>query len=344
MKKITISILLALALSALLLFYLTSDQESSNIVSVKEVAPLSSDKELKSEISTRKHMEASSVTTELKSETPIGFLQETLTNSLDMRFVKIPSGTFMMGGGLSPEEVAKQYGGKKEWYEDDFPQHQVTITRPFYIQLTEVTVGQWRLFAKESKYKTEAEREGGATILTGTKFEKKQGFYWDNPGFEQNEKCPVTCISWNDAKAFIKWLSHKEGKEYRLPTEAEWEYACRAGSAGRFYFGNDQAELGKYAWYWNNSKKHVHAVGEKIHNAWGLYDVLGNVWEWCEDWYDKYPSNAVTDPTGPSSGSAKVFRGGSIHSHARFCRSAYRGGYSPDASFTSLGFRLVLIP
>ncbi|MBC8427138.1 MAG: formylglycine-generating enzyme family protein [Deltaproteobacteria bacterium] len=324
MKKFAVTALIALGLSVLLFFYFSTDNRKPKTEPIKE-------------------MEASRLETELRPEISSNFEQETLTNSLGMKFVKIPAGNFMMGSGLSPAEIEKQYGGKKEWYEDDLPQHRVTITRPFHVQTTEVTVGQWRSFIEDSHYKTEAEAEGGATILAGNKFEMKEGFYWDNPGFEQTEKSPVTCISWNDTNAFIKWLNRKEGKEYRLPTEAEWEYVCRAGSTGRFFFGNDQNKLGKYAWYWNNSKKHSHEVGVKLPNAWGLYDVLGNVWEWCQDWYAKYPPNEVIDPTGPSSGSEKVFRGGSIHSHARFCRSAYRGGYQPDGRFTSLGFRLVMI-
>ena len=324
MKKFAVIALIALGLSSLLFFYFSSDNNSSKTDPLKE-------------------MEASSLGQELKSEIPTNFEQEIFINSFGMKFVKIPAGSFVMGSGLSPAEVAQQYGGKKEWYEGGLPQHRVTITIPFYVQTTEVTVGQWRSFIEDAHYKTEAETDGGATILSGNKFEKKEGYYWNNPGFEQTDKSPVTCISWNDANAFIKWLGRKEKRTYRLPTEAEWEYACRAGSADRFYFGNDQTKLGKYAWYWNNSKNRSHEVGAKLHNAWGLYDVLGNVWEWCQDWYGKYPPNAVTDPKGPSSGSAKVFRGGSIYSHGRLCRSAYRGGYQPDGRFTSLGFRLVLI-
>ncbi len=281
---------------------------------------------------------------DLMAGTTSGSVERALTNSLGMKFVKIPSGSFMMGSAISPSEVASQYGGKKEWYEDDVPQHRVTISRPFHMQTTEVTVSQWRSFIKDTGYKTEAETTGGATILLGTKWEKIEGYYWDNPGFEQTEENPVTCVSWNDVQAFIKWLNRKEGRTYRLPSEAEWEYACRAGSTARFCFGDDLVNLGKFAWYSNNSNRSTHAVGQKELNAWGLYDMHGNVWEWCQDWYGKYSSATVADPEGPSSGSARVYRGGSAYSNARFCRAAYRGGYQPDGRFTSLGFRLVLTP
>jgi len=283
-------------------------------------------------------------TTDSKQGTTSGLNKEIFTNSLGMKFVKITSGNFMMGSGISPSEIARQYGGKEEWYKDDIPQHRVTIRHPFFVQTMEVTVGQWRLFVKDTSYKTEAETGGGATILTDNEWQKTEGYYWDNPGFPQTKMHPVTCVSWNDVQAFIEWLNRKEGKTYRLPTEAEWEYACRAGSTASFSFGDDLINLGKYAWYWNNANRRSHPVGKKEPNPWNIHDIYGNVWEWCEDWYGKYPAGPVVDPAGPSSGTAKVFRGGSAYSQAWFCRSAYRGGYQPDGSFTSLGFRLVSTP
>ena len=282
--------------------------------------------------------------TDSKQGATSGLNKEIFTNSLGMKFVKITSGSFMMGSGISPSDIASRYGGKEEWYEDDIPQHKVTIRHPFFMQTMEVTVGQWRLFVKDTGYKTEAETAGGATILTGNDWKKTEGYYWDNPGFAQTKMNPVTCVSWNDVQAFIEWLNRKEGKTYRLPTEAEWEYACRAGSTASFSFGDDLINLGRYAWYWNNANRRSHPVGKKEPNPWNIHDIYGNVWEWCQDWYGKYPSGPVVDPTGPSSGTAKVFRGGSAYSQERFCRSAYRGGYQPDGSFTSLGFRLVSTP
>jgi len=262
------------------------------------------------------------------------------TNSLGMKFIKIPSGSFMMWSGISASEVENQYGGKEKWYKDEHPQHRVTISKPFYMQSTEVTVGQWRTFAQDSGYKTEAETGGGAYVWTGKKWEKKEGTYWDNPGFNQGDNNPVTCVSWNDVQEFIKWLNRKEGKEYRLPTEAEWEYGARAGSTTRFCYGNNKDGLGEYAWYRDNSGKRTHSVGEKKPNSWGLYDMHGNVWEWLQDRYGDYPSGAVTDPTGPSSGSNRVNRGGSWGNDAGNCRSANRVRNEPGNRDNNLGFRL----
>jgi len=264
-----------------------------------------------------------------------------IRNSFGMEFVYIPPGTFMMGSSISPSEVEKRYGGKAKWYKDEHPQHRVTLTSGFYIQMTEVTVGQWRAFIQDTNYKTEAETGGGAWVWTGKKWEKKSGYYWDNPGFSQAEDHPVTCVSWNDVQKFIQWLNQKEGETYRLPTEAEWEYACRAGSTTPFYFGSDKGRLGEYAWYWNNSGKKTHAIAQKKPNAWGLHDMHGNVWEWCHDWYGDYPSGFVTDPKGPSGGSLRVIRGGSWYGIPRFVRSANRGRNDPGNRCSLLGFRLL---
>jgi len=265
---------------------------------------------------------------------------KTFTNSLGMKFAKIPSGSFMMGSGISASEAVSRYGGKEKYYEREHPQHRVTISKPFYMQKMEVTVGQWRSFIQDTGYKTEAETGGGAYVWTGKKWEKKEGTYWDNPGFNQGDNNPVTCVSWNDVQEFIKWLNRKEGKEYRLPTEAEWEYGARAGSTTRFCYGNNKDGLAEYAWYWDNSGKRTHSVGEKKPNSWGLYDMHGNVWEWLQDRYGDYPSGAVTDPTGPSSGSNRVNRGGSWGNDAGNCRSANRVRNEPGNRDNNLGFRL----
>ena len=214
------------------------------------------------------------------------------------------------------------------------------ISKPFYMQSTEVTVGQWRQFIQDIDFKTEAETGGGAWILTGAKLEFKEGYYWDNPGFEQSDKNPVTCISWNDIQAFVKWLNSKEEKTYRLPTEAQWEYACRAGSTTRFCFGNDRNRLGEYAWYRNNSGEHPYQVGEKEPNSWGLHDMHGNVSEWCQDWYGAYTAASVTDPKGPASGSDRVVRGGTWLGSARFCSSPFRYWFAQRSRLSGPGFRL----
>jgi formylglycine-generating enzyme required for sulfatase activity len=156
---------------------------------------------------------------------------------------------------------------------------------------------------------------------------------------------PAT-VSWNDAQEFIKRLNQKEGHtRYRLPTEAEWEYAARAGTTTAYSFGEDAKQLGRYAWYGEDfASGSTHPVGQKEPNGWGLYDVHGNVWEWVQDWYDEryYASSPSVDPTGPPSGSGHVVRGGSWHQTATSWRSAFRRQYDPDYRGISIGFRLVL--
>ena len=235
---------------------------------------------------------------------------KTFTNSIGMKFAYITPGAFMMG---SP------YG--ESGRDKDETQHQVTLTKGFYMQTTEVTQGQWY-------------------AIMGTRPWSGKEFVLDNANN------PAVYISWNDCQEFIKRLNQKEGtNKYRLPTEAEWEYACRAGSTTRFYFGESGSLLGDYAWYdknaWDAGEKYAHTVAQKQPNAWGLYDMHGNVWEWCQDWHGNYPSGLVTDPAGPSSGAVRVLRGGSWFNHAGSVRSAYRAGCSPDYGNHFLGFRTV---
>jgi formylglycine-generating enzyme required for sulfatase activity len=140
---------------------------------------------------------------------------------------------------------------------------------------------------------------------------------------------------------FIRQLMAREGHRYRLPTEAEWEYAARAGTTTVYSFGNEASQLGTYAWYRDNARQTTHPVGHKQPNAWGLFDVHGNVWEWVQDWYGAYAADAVPDPQGPSSGSYRVIRGGSRLNDAKDCRSANRNGVPPDGRDDDLGFRLL---
>ncbi|MFQ5853245.1 MAG: formylglycine-generating enzyme family protein [Candidatus Binatia bacterium] len=225
----------------------------------------------------------------------------TLTNSIGMPFVLIPAGEFMMG--LTGHDADT----------DEQPVHKVIISRRFYLGKYEVTQRQW-------------------TTVMG-----------DNPSrFAGDANRPVEQASWEDVQEFIRRLNAREGgTKYRLPTEAEWEYAARAGSTTIYSFGNDQRWLGEYAWYADNSDGQTHPVGQLKPNNWGLYDLHGNVWEWVQDWYGDYSTGTITDPPGPVSGSAKVVRGGSWAYHARFCRSAYRYGLAPDYRFDSTGFRLL---
>ncbi len=190
--------------------------------------------------------------------------------------------------------------------DSDETQHKVTLTKGFWMLETEVTQKQWK-------------------AVMGSL--PDCGFKGDN--------LPVECVSWNDCQEFCKKCTQL-GLPVQLPTEAQWEYACRAGSTGA-YAGN----LDEMAWYSSNSGSTTHPVGTKKANAWGLYDMHGNVWEWCQDWYGDYPSGSVTDPTGPSSGSDRVRRGGSWGHNARLCRSALRNSYDPGNRYDHLGFRLV---
>ncbi|MEE8383301.1 MAG: SUMF1/EgtB/PvdO family nonheme iron enzyme [Thermodesulfobacteriota bacterium] len=246
------------------------------------------------------------------SKQPVTRHSKKITNSLGMEFVYIPPGTFMMGSAISPSAVEKRYGGKAIWYKDEHPQHRVALTNGFYMQATEVTQGQWK-------------------AVMGS-----------NPSRFKGNDLPVERVSWVNAQEFIRKLNQREGGDkYRLPTEAEWEYACRAGSTAPFYFGSDKSRLGEYAWYWNNSGQKTHATAQKKPNAWGLYDMQGNVYEWCQDWYGDYPSGSVTDHKGPSGGSNRVKRGGSWLNLPGLVRSANRFGYDPALRPVSLGFRLL---
>jgi formylglycine-generating enzyme required for sulfatase activity len=168
-----------------------------------------------------------------------------------------------------------------------------------------------------------------------------------NPSeFKGDQQRPVERVSWEEAVEFCRRLSQKEGKTYALPTEAQSEYACRAGSTTRYCSGDDESSLGEYAWYEKNSDKTTHPVGEKRPNAWGLYDMHGNVWEWCADWYDKeyHAGSPRNDPTGPSSGSYRVFRGGGWIYAAGNCCSASRNGNGPGYRDYDLGLRVLLVP
>lgn len=229
------------------------------------------------------------------------------TNSLGMKFIYIKPGTFMMG---TPAKTWETYSNE--------PQHSVTLTKGFYMQTTEVTQRQWKQ-------------------VMGTR--PWSGKYYVRGG----DNYPALYISWNDAQSFIRKLNLKEEDDkYRLPSEAQWEYACRAGSTAVYYFGNNEYRLGEYAWYYENAWiiGYANYVARKKPNDWGLYDMHGNALEWCQDWKASYPSNSVTDPTGPSSGSYRVLRGGGWCGNARECRSANRDDYSPYVGNRYIGFRL----
>ncbi len=230
---------------------------------------------------------------------------KTSINSVGMKFVLIPSGEFTMGSPASEKDR-----------DSDETQHKVKITKPFYMQTTEVTQAQWK-------------------AVMG-----------NNPSHFKGDNLPVEQVSWDDVQEFLKKLSAKEGAKYRLPTEAEWEYACRGGSTTRFCFGDDESKLGEYAWYGANSDSKTHPVEMKKPNAWGLYDMHGNVCEWCSDWYDKdyYSKSPANDPQGPASGSHRVLRGGCWGDIAGVCRSAFRRWNWPADRDYGIGFRVSRSP
>ncbi|NBS26939.1 MAG: formylglycine-generating enzyme family protein, partial [Gammaproteobacteria bacterium] len=224
-------------------------------------------------------------------------LPKSITNSIGMKLNRIPAGTFTMGEGDQA--------------------HRVTLTKPFFIGVTEVTNAQWKAV---------------------------MGRVPSN--WKDNEQ-PVEQVSWVEAVTYCKNLSalpqeRSAGRVYRLPTEAEWEYACRAGSATRYSFGDNEPQLGDFGWYAGNSRRLPHPVAKKNPNAWGLHDMHGNVWEWCSDWYGDYPRGAVTDPKGSKTGSDRVHRGGGWKNLAESCRSAERHGPGPSARYNDVGFRLAM--
>jgi formylglycine-generating enzyme required for sulfatase activity len=294
-----------------------------------------------------------------------------ITNSIGMKLTLIPSGEFKMGSGESAEDTAaffnKTYGENvltADFFKDEHPQHRVRITKPFYLGTYHVTRGQFRQFVKDSGYKTDAEKGVGFKGAFGwdtdkKKFDLNEKYSWRNAGFEQTDEHPVVNVSWNDAVAFCKWLSKKEGKTYRLPTEAEWEYACRAGTTTRYYSGDDPETLAKVGnvadaaakaqfpdWKYtikaNDGYVFTAPVGKFKPNAFGLYDMHGNAWQWCADWYgaEHYAASPVDDPTGPASGNDRVLRGGSWNNWPYNSRSARRVRYIPGSRSSNTGFRV----
>ncbi|MBP8130667.1 MAG: SUMF1/EgtB/PvdO family nonheme iron enzyme [Candidatus Hydrogenedentes bacterium] len=284
-------------------------------------------------------------------------------------FAWIPPGTFEMGSKLSPERVIATYAGE-EWWEEwkqyfdrEHPRHTVTLTRGFWLATKEVTVGEFRAFADAAGYQTDAEKGGSGFTLnleTGS-WEETRGASWRNPGWTLEDRQPVVLVSWNDAVAYCEWLSRKTGETYRLPAEAQWEYACRAGTDTEFWWGdrmedgrgclngedetqlpngNQRTDLFPFSdGYWN-----VSPVGSFKANPWNLYDMHGNVWEWGVDWLGDYPSSSVTDPAGPASGEYRVVRGGSWYYFPWCCRSPNRGFAPPENRGSDHGFRLLRTP
>lgn len=225
-----------------------------------------------------------------------------------------------LGGGLCLEfsfvpAGVFQMGSPEEGGDgDETPQRRVEIARPYYMGVFEVTQAQW---------------------------ERVMG---NNPSRFRGDSLPVDSVSWYECQRFLMRLSELTGRRFALPTEAQWEYACRAGSTSRWSFGDVPSELGEYAWYEENSGGKTHPVGEKRANAFGLHDLYGNVAEWCADWYaNPYPPGPAVDPAGPSSGVSRTIRGGAWGDAADSVRSAYRSANGPDGAHDGVGFRCVLL-
>jgi formylglycine-generating enzyme required for sulfatase activity len=303
----------------------------------------------------------------------------TQTNSLGMTLVLVPAGEFVMGADKPASETREAFPWcSPELLPRESPAHRVRITKPFYMGQCEVTLGQFRAFLKDAHFKVDAENGQPMTgygpkgdIIESTEFRP-----WA-PGWKIGDDHPAQYVSWNDAVAFCAWLSRKEGKEYRLPTEAEWEYACRAGTRTRYCCGSDPEELvnwantpdadraalypnGKTSLYGDDGQKTgttipypflkghdgfawTAPVGSFQPNAFGLCDMHGNSWEWCSDWLgeDYYSHSPVDDPKGPPSGEIRVSRGGGFDNGPETTRAARRDGGTPESHDCHDGFRVV---
>jgi formylglycine-generating enzyme required for sulfatase activity len=273
-------------------------------------------------------------------------------NTLGMDLVLLPGGDFTMG---SPSH--------EQGREPDEMQHRVSLTRPFYMGRYPVTRGQFEAFVNATRHLTDAEKSRvggmGYTGEGGFPFDLSPRFSWRNPGVKQTATHPVVNVSWNDAKAFCAWLSQKENRTYRLPTEAEWEYACRAGTQTPFWSGFADASLKNVANVADQALKRIASevpvhpwddgyafpaparAGTFRSNPFGLYHMHGNVWQWCEDWYAEY--GFQNDPQGPENGEKRVVRGGSCFNEAGMCRSAKREKHLPNDRLNDLGFRVVAV-
>ena len=308
-----------------------------------------------------------------------GAKKEEFTNSLGMPLVLIPAGEFLMGADEEPEETLKAFPyAPPNWVEGETPRHPVRITRPFYMAAFQTRLKDFLEFYHAANYQIEAERDDKPRhgLDPAGRPVKAAGFRPWQPGWEQTEDHPVNYVSWNDAVAFCQWLSEKEGHTYRLPTEAEWEYACRAGTTTRYCCGNDPEALTQFANVADQDTKsrwpnavvrtmqdgeikdtdmpypylaghdgfvHTAPVGSFRPNAFGLYDMHGNMWDWCQDWYDEhyYARSPVDDPPGPADGTYRVMRGGGWDDTPIYYRSAARLEHSASFCCPRAGFRVV---
>ena len=310
---------------------------------------------------------------EIRGEIIIGELPrpewETFENSIGMTLVRVPRGEFQMGSSLSVSQLASRFGAPRESERDlaaEHPRHRVQITDGFYMAQHEVTTKQFRSFFDATGFEVETVFSGRGRELRGI----GETYNWQNTGFPQGEQHPVVNVSWNDAQEFCKWLSRKEGRIYRLPTEAEWEYACRGGTSSLFWNGGSSGSLAaignvadrtlkknfpphKTAIASDDGHYTTAPVGSFRPNPFGLFDMHGNVAEWCSDWCGTkyYSQSPVRNPRGPyllsESGTPKsdvacrMVRGGSWRDGGLNARSAARNWNSPGHTSNDLGFRVV---
>ena len=280
-----------------------------------------------------------------------------LADGVEMKVVRILPGKFVMG---SPAD--------EKGHDEDERQLDVTISKPFYMGQTHVTVDQFAAFVKDTGYETDAEKAGsslGFEIHTSLGFLLRvvDGASWRNPSFDQKGDHPVVQVSWNDATAFCDWLSTKSAKTVRLPTEAEWEYACRAGTKTAYPWGDNPDDGKEWAncadqtlkkklpyaparlpfFSWEDGFAFTSPAGTFKANAFGLHDMIGNAWQWCADWYGDYDKGAVVDPTGANVSERRVLRGGSWLAASAACRLAVRGKDDPTGRHSDdCGFRVVV--
>lgn len=286
-----------------------------------------------------------------------------------LEFRLIEPGVFMMGNDASVEEIMAKYPGGQDKSLVLSARRRVTLTKRFYLAKRPVTVGDFRRFVEATGYKTTAEQKGVARGLDANgAWIDAPGLNWQEPGFQQTSKNPVVCVSYYDAVAYVNWLNATCADEpalggkprYVLPTESEWEYAARAGSTTEFFWGDDAADGAKYlnaadesgsstgrkwtaAFPFNDGFVASSPVGSFEPNAWGLYDMLGNVWEWCADRFGAYGTTAVVDPQGAAFGDYRVLRGGGWDAAPALARCAYRGANLPDACNANYGFRVAIV-
>jgi len=246
-----------------------------------------------------------------------------------MKLVLIPAGEFVMGSPASAPGRGK----------DEGPQHRVRITKPFYMGACEVTIEEYRACVRNGGDGSGVNwhdndcplRQGGNYALSGHKF-------------AQSDRQPMVEVRWDGAVKFCEWLSRKTSRTVRLPTEAEWEYACRAGSTTAYCFGDSDKQLGDYAWYSGNCGGKTHPVGGKKPNAWGLYDMHGNVVEWCQSLYKDYPYSEGDGRERLTGTGSRVLRGGSWGFGPAGLRAAYRRDFHPSITYANHGFRVVVSP